>query len=240
MLSFLEVGYRIEAVKSGVSRITMIYSFDPQGHIAQYPYFAKKMEEVYIQSLPGLRDMLCQIPEYHILNLIERIVKGIRSSSSESSEATCMDCYCSLSVAEPSILPPAESSQADIPALSKQSSSLSLPSEPSVSMSSQPAEELSEEVDEEESSALLLPPYITNTVPHASECDLMVSSFTHFLTRTTAGKKWMEQPGMSVVHPTPPPKRKSAPRSVSVNYCVLMSSRLLHVSLILLNTLIVP
>lgn len=29
-------------------------------------------------------------------------------------------------------------------------------------------------MEEEETSSLLLPPYITNTVPHASECDLMV------------------------------------------------------------------
>lgn len=68
----------------------MIYSFNPQGHLAHYPHFAKKMENQFIQSLPGLRDMLCQIPDYHILNLIERIVKGIRSISSESSESTCM------------------------------------------------------------------------------------------------------------------------------------------------------
>ena len=87
---YIDVGYRIEAVKSGVSRITMIYSFNPQGHLAQHPYFAKKMENQFIQSLPGLRDMLCQIPDYHILNLIERIIKGIRSISSESSNSSGM------------------------------------------------------------------------------------------------------------------------------------------------------
>ena len=34
--------------------------------------------------------MLCQIPDYHILNLIERIIKGIRSISSESSDSSGM------------------------------------------------------------------------------------------------------------------------------------------------------
>ena len=120
ILTIIDVGYRIEAVKSGVSRITMIYSLNPRGHLGNHLYFRNQYESLFVQSLPGLRDMLSQIPEYHILNLIERIVNVCSSDT-------------------PSVHSPPE-----------------------------------EVEDVEQETLISLPPYLTNTVPHASECDHMV------------------------------------------------------------------
>ena len=80
----VDVGYRIEEVKSGVSRVTMVYSIQPRGFLGSSSYLSTYYEELFVQSLPGLRDMLSQIPEYHIFNLIERIVKGSEQSLSRS------------------------------------------------------------------------------------------------------------------------------------------------------------
>lgn len=131
----VEVGYRVEAVKSGVSRITMIYSVHPGGYLEHHPYFVNQYEEQFKQSLPGLRDMLSQIPEYHILNLIERIIKG--SQSIESSASSTISGSCDQTSAGPS---------------------------------ASPAEETEEELEEK----VVTPPYVSNTVPHASECETMV------------------------------------------------------------------
>ena len=78
------MGYRIEEVRSGVSRVTMAYSIHPHGFLGSSSYLTSYFEELCIQSLPGLRDMLSQIPEYHIFNLIERIVKGNEQLPSRS------------------------------------------------------------------------------------------------------------------------------------------------------------
>lgn len=111
----VEVGYRIEAVQSGVSRITMLYSLQPHGYLDSYSSFCRSFEARFVQSLPGLRDVLNQIPEYHVLNLIERILRGMATEDSQPSQVT-----------------------------------------------------------EKPLSPTALTPYITNTVPHASECDVMV------------------------------------------------------------------
>ena len=99
----IEVGYRVEAVKSGVSRTTMIYSVHPGGYLEHHPYFVNQYEEQFKQSLPGLRDMLSQIPEYHILNLIERIIKG--SQSIESSNSSTVSGSCDKKSVGPSASP---------------------------------------------------------------------------------------------------------------------------------------
>ena len=123
------MGYRVEPVNSGVTRITMVYSVYPSGHMSRYQYYIDLFQRYFVMSLPGLRDMLSQIPEYHIFNLIERIVKGIQP------------------------LPPPT-------VLSRTASS----------RSAQKDAESGESIPD----AALLPPYITNTIPHASECDVMV------------------------------------------------------------------
>ena len=130
------MGYRVEPVNSGVTRITMVYSVYPSGHMSRYQYYIDLFQRYFVMSLPGLRDMLSQIPEYHIFNLIERIVKGIQPA-----------------------LPPT--------VLSRSASSRS-------AQDAESGELLSDAEKESNPEAELLPPYITNTFPHASECDVMV------------------------------------------------------------------
>lgn len=139
------MGYRVEPVNSGVTRITMVYSVYPSGHMSRYQYYIDLFQRYFVMSLPGLRDMLSQIPEYHIFNLIERIVKGIQPA-----------------------LPPT--------VLSRGASSRSAQDAESGELLSDAEKESIPDAESEESipDAALLPPYITNTIPHASECDVMV------------------------------------------------------------------
>lgn len=139
------MGYRVEPVNSGVTRITMVYSVYPSGHMSRYQYYIDLFQRYFVMSLPGLRDMLSQIPEYHIFNLIERIVKGIQPA-----------------------LPPT--------VLSRSASSRSAQDAESGELLSDAEKESIPDAESEESipDAALLPPYITNTIPHASECDVMV------------------------------------------------------------------
>lgn len=144
----VDVGYRVEPVSSGVTRITMVYSVYPSGHMSRYQYYIDLFQRYFMMSLPGLRDMLSQIPEYHIFNLIERIVKGIQPT-----------------------LPPTVLSRASSRSAQKDTESGELISDVE-NKDSIPDEESEETIPD----AALLPPYITNTIPHASECDVMVST----------------------------------------------------------------
>ena len=140
------MGYRVEPVNSGVTRITMVYSVYPSGHMSRYQYYIDLFQRYFVMSLPGLRDMLSQIPEYHIFNLIERIVKGI----------------------QPALPPTVLSRSASSRSAQKDAESGELLSD--AEKESNPDAESEESIPD----AALLPPYITNTSPHASECDVMV------------------------------------------------------------------
>ena len=136
---WVEAGYRVEAVSPGVTRVTFIYSIQPGGFMSHFRSCVNHFEQLFLMGLPGLRDMINQIPEYHIFNLIERIVKGI--------------------------LPlPKTPEQPRLSTLSTQSAP--------TPVDSQLSGEGSETDDTQ--MKLPLPPYITNTVPHASQCETMV------------------------------------------------------------------
>ena len=145
----VDVGYRVEPVNSGVTRITMVYSVYPSGHMSRYQYYIDLFQRYFVMSLPGLRDMLSQIPEYHIFNLIERIVKGIQPLPPPTVLSRTASSRSAQKDAESKEFVPDAENKESVP-----------------------------DVESEESipDAALLPPYITNTIPHASECDVMVGA----------------------------------------------------------------
>lgn len=180
LLSFTaDIGYRVEPVNSGVTRITMIYSLYPAGRMSRYQYYIDSFQRSFLMGMSGLGTMLSQIPEYHVFNLIERIVNSLHadasnekdsaSTVSSASAATTTTASAVTSTTAVSGKPERDGSASGKPERDgsvsgavERDGSVSDPSD----SSDDPSGSLSEKV--------LLPPYITNTVAHASECDLMV------------------------------------------------------------------
>lgn len=169
-LSFTaDIGYRVEPVNSGVTRITMIYSLYPAGRMSRYQYYIDSFQRSFLMGMSGLGTMLSQIPEYHVFNLIERIVNSLHadatnekdsaSTVSSVSAATMPSVSAAIST---TVASGAAERDGSISGAAERDRSASDPSDSSDNESGS----LSEKV--------LLPPYITNTVAHASECDLMV------------------------------------------------------------------
>ena len=162
----------------------MIYSLYPAGHMSRYQYFIDLFQQSFLSGMSGLGTMLGQIPEYHIFNLIERIVNGIHSSV-ESSAQSSVESSAQPSV-ESSVQPSVESSTqstmtaSTTPALSTATStavvSRAAPGPAREAENDESASDSSDEQSKSLSEKVLMPPYITNTVAHASECDLMVQT----------------------------------------------------------------
>lgn len=152
----------------------MIYSLYPAGHMSRYQYYIDSFQRSFLMGMPGLGTMLSQIPEYHIFNLIERIVNGIHSAlppadaSSSNERESVASSVSSVSTAQPSSASAAMTSTSTaLPTAPVATETAEVESDASASDSS---DALSKSLSEK----VLLPPYITNTVAHASECDLMV------------------------------------------------------------------
>lgn len=161
-LSFTaDIGYRVEPVNSGVTRITMIYSLYPAGRMSRYQYYIDSFQRSFLMGMSGLGTMLSQIPEYHVFNLIERIVNSLHADATNEKDSAST--VSSVSAAISTTVASGEAERdGSISGAAERDRSASDPSDSSDNESGS----LSEKV--------LLPPYITNTVAHASECDLMV------------------------------------------------------------------
>ena len=150
----------------------MIYSLYPAGHMSRYQYFIDLFQQSFLSGMSGLGTMLGQIPEYHIFNLIERIVNGIHSSVESSAQPSAQ------SSVESSTQPTMTASTT--PALSTATStavdSRAAPGPAREAENDESASDSSDEQSKSLSEKVLMPPYITNTVAHASECDLMVQT----------------------------------------------------------------
>lgn len=55
------------------TRISVLWSISPCGNVALTTYFTEIYVSQMISAFPGLRDMVNQIPRYHIHNLIDQI-----------------------------------------------------------------------------------------------------------------------------------------------------------------------
>ena len=169
-LSFTaDIGYRVEPVNSGVTRITMIYSLYPAGRMSRYQYYIDSFQRSFLMGMSGLGTMLSQIPEYHVFNLIERIVNSLhadatneKDSASTVSSVSAATMPSVSSAISTTVASGAAERDGSVSGAAERDGSASDPSDSSDNESGS----LSEKV--------LLPPYITNTVAHASECDLMV------------------------------------------------------------------
>lgn len=82
-----EIGYRIEAVNSEVTRISAIWSISPGGNLSSFSYFSNLYADQMMSALPGLRDMLSQLPDYHIFNLLEQIAKKVTANAIRPSKS---------------------------------------------------------------------------------------------------------------------------------------------------------
>lgn len=82
-----EIGYRIEAVSSEVTRVSAIWSISPGGNLSSFSYFANFYVNQMMSALPGLRDMLTQLPDYHIFGLLEQITKKLMASTIRPSKS---------------------------------------------------------------------------------------------------------------------------------------------------------
>lgn len=161
-LSFTaDIGYRVEPVNSGVTRITMIYSLYPAGRMSRYQYYIDSFQRSFLMGMSGLGTMLSQIPEYHVFNLIERIVNSLHADATNEKDSASTVSSVSAAIST-TVASGAAERDGSVSGAAERDGSASDPSDSSDNESGS----LSEKV--------LLPPYITNTVAHASECDLMV------------------------------------------------------------------
>ena len=161
-LSFTaDIGYRVEPVNSGVTRITMIYSLYPAGRMSRYQYYIASFQRSFLMGMSGLGTMLSQIPEYHVFNLIERIVNSLHADATNEKDSASTVSSVSAAIST-TVASGAAERDGSVSGAAERDGSASDPSDSSDNESGS----LSEKV--------LLPPYITNTVAHASECDLMV------------------------------------------------------------------
>lgn len=72
------------------TRISVLWSISPCGNVALTTYFTEIYVSQMISAFPGLRDMVNQIPRYHIHNLIDQIRQtqnsGVEKPSSSPKE----------------------------------------------------------------------------------------------------------------------------------------------------------
>lgn len=171
-LSFTaDIGYRVEPVNSGVTRITMIYSLYPAGRMSRYQYYIDSFQRSFLMGMSGLGTMLSQIPEYHVFNLIERIVNSLHADATNEKDSASTVSSVSAAIST-TVASGAAERDGSISGAAERDGSVSGAAERDGS-----ASDPSDSSDNESGSLsekVLLPPYITNTVAHASECDLMV------------------------------------------------------------------
>lgn len=139
----------------------MIYSLYPAGRMSRYQYYIDSFQRSFLMSMSGLGTMLSQIPEYHVFNLIERIVNSLHADATTEKDSASTVSSVSAAIST-TVTSGAVERDGSVSGAAERDGSASDPSDSSDNESGS----LSEKV--------LLPPYITNTVAHASECDLMV------------------------------------------------------------------
>ena len=139
----------------------MIYSLYPAGRMSRYQYYIDSFQRSYLMGMSGLGTMLSQIPEYHVFNLIERIVNSLHADATTEKDSASTVSSVSAAIST-TVTSGAVERDGSVSGAAERDGSASDPSDSSDNESGS----LSEKV--------LLPPYITNTVAHASECDLMV------------------------------------------------------------------
>ena len=139
----------------------MIYSLYPAGRMSRYQYYIDSFQRSFLMGMSGLGTMLSQIPEYHDFNLIERIVNSLHADATTEKDSASPVSSDSAAIST-TVTSGAVERDGSVSGAAERDGSASDPSDSSDNESGS----LSEKV--------LLPPYITNTVAHASECDLMV------------------------------------------------------------------
>ena len=139
----------------------MIYSLYPAGRMSRYQYYIDSFQRSFLMGMSGLGTMLSQIPEYHVFNLIERIVNSLHADATTEKDSASTVSSVSAAIST-TVTSGAAERDGSVSGAAERDGSASDPSDSSDNES----RSLSEKV--------LLPPYITNTVAHASECDLMV------------------------------------------------------------------
>ena len=139
----------------------MIYSLYPAGRMSRYQYYIDSFQRSFLMGMSGLGTMLSQIPEYHVFNLIERIVNSLHADATTEKDSASTVSSVSAAIST-TVTSGAAERDGSVSGAAERDGSASDPSDSSDNESGS----LSEKV--------LLPPYITNTVAHASECDLMV------------------------------------------------------------------
>ena len=88
------MGFRIEAVDMDTTRISVLWSLSPCGNIALSSYFSDFYISQIISAFPGLRDMINQIPRYHIHNLVDQIRQTQRDEMAQQSSSHIKNDIC--------------------------------------------------------------------------------------------------------------------------------------------------
>ena len=167
----------------------MIYSLYPAGRMSRYQYYIDSFQRSFLMGMSGLGTMLSQIPEYHVFNLIERIVNSLHAdATNEKDSASTVSSVSAATISSISaaisttVASGAAERDGSVSGAAERDGSVSGAAERDGSVSGAAerdgsASDPSDSSDNESGSLsekVLLPPYITNTVAHASECDLMV------------------------------------------------------------------
>lgn len=166
----------------------MIYSLYPAGRMSRYQYYIDSFQRSFLMGMSGLGTMLSQIPEYHVFNLIERIVNSLhadasneKDSASTVSSASAATTTASAVTSTTAVSGKSERDGSASGAVERDgSASGTVERDGSASGAVERDGSVSDQSDSSDnesgslSEKVLLPPYITNTVAHASECDLMV------------------------------------------------------------------
>ena len=159
----------------------MIYSLYPAGRMSRYQYYIDSFQRSFLMGMSGLGTMLSQIPEYHVFNLIERIVNSLHADATTEKDSASTVSSVSAAIST-TVTSGAVERDGSVSGAAERDGSVSGAAERDGSVSGAAerdgsASDPSDSSDNESGSLsekVLLPPYITNTVAHASECDLMV------------------------------------------------------------------
>ena len=153
----------------------MIYSLYPAGRMSRYQYYIDSFQRSFLMGMSGLGTMLSQIPEYHVFNLIERIVNGLHAdAANEKDSASTVSSVSASTIAQPATIPSASAVPSTAIASDEAERARSVSGVAERDGSASDPSDSSDDQSGSLSEKVLLPPYITNTVAHASECDLMV------------------------------------------------------------------